>query len=275
MPVMSPLMTVMHKAAEKAVKDLLRDFGELENLQVSEKSPNNFVTAADKRAEATIYHSLKKDRPDWGFLMEESGEVKSESEKSDHSKRFIIDPIDGTHNFMRGIPHWCISIAAEEDGVLTAALILDPLRNEFFMAEKGKGAFCNHRRMRVSGRKELEKSTIAFWYVTSHEYNREEPHILTRIEDDLRSKAAATRQGGSTCLDMAWIAAGRMDGYIQGSDHMGAWDGASGCLLVAEAGGVFTDWNGKKNDAIYQKYFIAGNADIHPQLLAIAQKGAK
>lgn len=266
---MSPLLTVMHKAAEKAVPALLRDFGELESLQVSEKSPNNFVTAADKRAEKTIFLSLAKDRPDWGFLMEEGGEKKSEA-NPDSNKRFIIDPIDGTHNFMRGVPEWCISIGAEEDGEITAALILDPIRQETFWAEKGKGAYLNHKRMRVSGRKSLEQATIAYWFVYNNEYCAEPMHKCRTVEDALRRRASTIRMIGSTCLELAWVAAGRMDGYIQGP--LSPWDLAAGNLLVTEAGGVMTDWNGRKDNVVHQPFVIAGNADVHRELLSIAQK---
>ncbi len=265
MPALSPLMTVIQRAVEKAIPNLMRDFGELESLQISEKSPNDFVTAADKRAEKNIFLSLAKDRPEWGFLMEESGEKKSETHP-DSGKRFIIDPIDGTHNFMRGIPEWCISVAAEEDGEITAGYIFDPLRQETFWAEKGKGAFFNHKRMRVSGKKELEKAAVAFWYGNSAIYNKTDAPIHN-VEVALRKRVAATREIGSSCLELAWVAAGRLDGYIH--NHSQPWDYAAAKLIIEEAGGMFTDWKGEKT--IYSGNGIAGNFDIHRELLKIAQ----
>lgn len=268
MPALSPLMTVMMRAGEKASRSLLRDFGELENLQVSEKSPGQFVTAADRRAEKIIHENLSQDRPDFGFLMEEAGEIKG----NDPERRFIIDPLDGTHNFMRGIPNWCISIGFEEQGEITAGLIINPVMNEMFYAEKGQGAWSrNNRRLRVSGKKTLDQSTIAYWFVFDREYRQEPMHQCRTVEDSLRKQAGSMRQIGSTCLELAWIAAGRMDGYIQGP--LSPWDLAAASLIVREAGGAFTDWQGRKENAVHSPYAIAGNPDIHQALLRLAEKG--
>ncbi len=193
MPALSPLMTIMLRAADKACPQLLRDFAELENLQISEKTPGQFVTAADKRAEDTIHYNLSKDRPDFGFLMEERGEIAGE----DPERRFIIDPIDGTHNFMRGIPHWSISIALEEMGEITAGLIMDPVNNELFYAEKGKGAFSRHVRLRVSGRRELRDATIATWICANREkYPDKVKNPMMTIEEDLRKNCGDFSQMG-------------------------------------------------------------------------------
>ncbi len=267
MAALSAIMTVMMRAAEKAGRGLMRDFGEVENLQVSEKSPGQFVTAADKRAEETIHFNLSKDRPDFGFLMEEHGEIKG----NDPTRRFIIDPIDGTHNFMHGIPHWCISIALEEKGEITAALIADPLRHEMFFAEKGAGAFINNnRRLRVSGRRDLRSAIIASWFVYGDEYVKNENRMI-KHEDEVRRQCGHLRQMGSACLEYAYIAAGRMDGFFQGP--LSPWDNAAGSLIIREAGGLFTNWEGKKENAVYDGFVIAGNPDIHRALYEIAVKG--
>lgn len=266
MAALSPIITVMLRAAEKAGRSLSRDFGEVENLQVSEKSPGQFVTAADKRAEEIIHFNLSKDRPDIGFLMEESGAIKG----NDPTRRFIIDPLDGTHNFMHGIPHWCTSIALEEKGEITAGLIYDSLRHEAFYAEKGSGAFISgNRRLRVSGRRDLSKAIVAAWFVHGNEYAKGE-NLLLKHEDEFRTKVGYFRQMGSACLEYAYIAAGRMDGFFQGP--LSSWDNAAGSLIVREAGGVFTDWEGRRENAVYNGYVIAGNPDIHQALLQIATK---
>lgn len=261
------MMTVMTRAAERASRALLRDFNEVENLQVSEKGPGNFVTAADKRSEKIIYESLSQDRPDFGFLMEESGEIKGK----DTARRWIIDPIDGTHNFMHGIPHWCISIALEEEGEVTAGLIVDPVRNEIFHAEKGGGAFTRGRRLRVSGRRELNKAIVATWFSYGDEFtNPDHKNPTAAIEHDLRKQCGDLRQMGSACLEYAYIAAGRMDGFIQGP--LNPWDNAAGCIIVREAGGVFSDWQGRNEGAHLAQHLIVGNPDIHRALFTLTQQ---
>ena len=156
MALMPPLVTIMVKAAEAAAKSLARDFGECEQLQVSKKGPSNFVTAADKKAEKSIQYTLSKARPEFGFLMEEGGVV----EGTDKTRKFIIDPLDGTNNFLHGVPHWCITMAAEEDGEITHGIVFDVVRNELFWASKGLGAFIRNRKIRVSSRNDLEMSLV-------------------------------------------------------------------------------------------------------------------
>ncbi len=269
MAALSPLMTVMMRAADKACSQLLRDFAELENLQISEKTPGQFVTAADKRAEDTIHYNLSKDRPEFGFLMEESGEIKG----NDPDRRFIIDPIDGTHNFMRGIPHWSISIALEEMDEITAGLIMDPVKNEVFYAEKGKGAFSRHVRLRVSGRRELKSATIGTWVMGAREnYPDNSKNKLLDIEDVLRTKCGDFRQMGSNCLEMAYVASGRLDGQVM--DILSPWDIAAGAIIIREAGGVISDWKGIAKDAVYAGKIITGNSYIHPELLNITKKAS-
>lgn len=267
MPALSPLMTIMLRAAEKAGRSLMRDFGEVENLQVSEKAPGNFVTSADKRAEETIQFNLAKDRPDFGFLMEESGEIKG----NDPERRWIVDPLDGTHNFMHGLPFWAVSIALEEKGEITAGLVTTPLTNEIFYAEKGAGAFSRKGRLRVSGRKELKTAVVTTWYIHGQEYCDDPSSLSLSVEEELRRKCGSIRQIGSTCTEYAWLAAGRIDGYIQGP-RISEWDNAAGSILVREAGGSFSDWKGNRITGAYAGHIIAGNPDIHQALLSIAEK---
>ena len=210
-------LNIMIKAAEKASKVLIRDFGEVEKLQVSIKGPSNFVTNADKKAEKIIIEELSKSRKKFSILSEEIGEIKN----SDINNVWIIDPIDGTTNFLHGIPHFAISIALKSNNEIISGLIFDPIKNEMFYAEKNNGTYFNNQRVRVSKKKILEECLFA-------------TGGKKEIKSDLN-----TRKFGSAALDMAYVAAGRYDGYFQ--NHLHLWDIAAGIIIVKEAGGKINE----------------------------------
>lgn len=255
----SPTVTVMMDAARAAGRRLIRDFGEVENLQVSRKGPADFVSAADKKAEEIIRKSLEKTRPGYGFLLEEGGEVIG----SDKTHRFIIDPLDGTLNFLHGVPHFAVSIALERDGKLRAGVIFDPMRNELFWAEEGNGAWLENRRLRVSARRKLNEAVVTTGIpqlgVGGAELFLDE---LTRI----RQEVAAVRRFGSAALDLAWVAAGRFDGFWE--RKLAPWDIAAGFLLLHEAGGVVTGLN--KSDPM-KGDFVAANTSLAPKLAEVIE----
>jgi len=226
---LSANMNVMLRAAEKAAKSLLRDFGEVEQLQVSRKGPGDFVSAADTRSEEILFEELSKTRPDYAFLMEESG-VRG---NKDAESRWIIDPLDGTMNFLHGIPHWNISIALETRGEVVAGLVFDPVQNELFRAEKGTGAFMRNKRLRVSGRTNIDQAII----ITGGA--RHDPELFMKEFTALQGVAAGMRRFGAAALDLAYIAAGRAEVFWE--HGVKPWDVAAGCLIVKEAGGVATD----------------------------------
>lgn len=268
MPRLSAHMTVMHNAANKAAKRLLRDFMEVENLQVSVKGPGDFVSQADMRAEQTLREELEKARPGYAFLMEESGASGSDK----WAWRWIVDPLDGTTNFLHGIPHWAISIALEKrlaDGSteINAGLVYCPVNGEMFWAEKGIGAYLNDKRLRVSARRDLREALFATGipFAATSSGNR---LAFARTLGALMPNTAGVRRFGSAALDLAWVAAGRYDGYWE----MGIkpWDIAAGMLIVREAGGYATDGEGKDNvdDAV-----VAANPHLHPKLLELVQDG--
>ena len=231
----SGLHNIMMGAARTAARVLNRDFGEVEHLQVSKKGPADFVSAADKKAEEILVEELIASRPGYGFLLEEGDEIKG----TDPSHRFIIDPLDGTTNFLHAIPHFSISIALERNGELVAGVIYDPIRDEMFRAEKGKGAFLNDRRIRVSARKALDSSLLAtgipFKGKPGHGQFLKELHRISQ-------QVSGVRRLGSAALDMAWLAAGRYDGYWE--RNLNLWDIAAGIVLVREAGGLVTNMDG-------------------------------
>ena len=224
----SPVLNVMIRAAEKAARGLKRDFGEVENLQVSRKGPADFVSTADQRAEKALRQELHRARPDHGLLMEESGE----SEGGDPTRRFIVDPLDGTTNFLHGIPHFAISIALEQGGEVTAGVIYDPIKEELFFAEKGVGAFLNDRRLRTSARDRLDLALVATG--APFKGHGERTPFLKEIDAVMRETAGIRRQG-SAALDLAYVAAGRYDGFWE--RDLQPWDIAAGVVLVREAGG--------------------------------------
>ncbi len=233
----SPIITVMTQAAFKAAPGLVRDFGEVENLQVSEKGPSDFVTAGDLRAEKVLHAELKRVRPTYGLLLEEGGAF----EGSDKSRRWIVDPLDGTLNFLHGIPHFAISIALEHDGEIVAGVIYDPLKDELFHAEKGGGAYLNNRRMRVSSRSRLSHAVVATgipWHGRSKSEHTEYLGQLAAMMND----CAGVRRLGAAALDLAYVAAGRYEGFWEPS--LSPWDIAAGILLVREAGGLVSEIDG-------------------------------
>jgi len=251
-------MTIMIRAAEKASRALLRDFGEVENLQVARKGPGDFVTAADKRSEKIIFEELKKARPSYSFMMEESGEIKGE----DRDHVWIVDPLDGTHNFMHGIPHWAIVIALEQRGNVVAGLIYDCAKDEMFTAEKGGGAWNRNRRLRVSGRNQLEQCMVNYGFPYGTQETR------SRLFAELRPVAnmAMTRHMGSAALDLAYVAAGRIDAYWERG--IKAWDVAAGVLLVREAGGFVTSIENDDNP-VHSGNLVAGNQQVQNDLRKI------
>jgi myo-inositol-1(or 4)-monophosphatase len=255
----SALMNVMLAAARKAARNLARDFGEVEQLQVSLKGPANFVSAADHRAEDILHAELTRARPGYGLLMEERGEV----EGADRTHRFIVDPLDGTTNFLHGIPHFAISIALERDGELVAGLILNPAAQEIFTAERGKGAFLNDRRIRVAARTELADSVIGTGI--PHRGRPAHDRYLSELRAVMASSAGVRRLGAAS-LDLAWTAAGRLDGFWE--HNLRPWDLAAGIVVLREAGGFVTDAQGK--DAILAEgSVVAGNEPIHRNLLKL------
>ncbi|MDA7947214.1 MAG: inositol monophosphatase [Hyphomicrobiaceae bacterium] len=261
----SALMNVMTQAARKAGRGLARDFGEVEQLQVSVKGPADFVTAADMRAETILFEELSKARPGYGFLMEERGSV----EGADRTHRWIIDPLDGTTNFLHGIPLFAISLALERDGEIVAGLIFNPASGELFTAERGKGAFLDDRRIRVGGRNDLDTAIIA----TGIPHRGKPDHDLFLREcKHVMSSSAGVRRMGAAALDLAWVAAGRFDGFWE--RNLSAWDIAAGVLMVREAGGFVSGLNGRQ-DMLETGGIIAGNADIHRALSSILKECAK
>ena len=263
MSVISGLMRVMEKAARKAGQRLRRDFGEVEHLQVSRKGPADFVSKADQRAERTLYDELLASRPDWGFVLEEGGTIEGDPSKP----RWIIDPLDGTSNFLHGIPHFAISIAVQEPrldgkgwGEVTAGLVYQPVTDESFWAEKTRGAWLHDRRLRVSGRRHLDESLIATGMPFAGRGSSAE---WQKIYAALGPQVAGIRRFGAASLDLAWVAAGRYEGFWESG--LSPWDTAAGCLLVREAGGFVTDWRGI-SQPICDAQVLAGNDALHSRL---------
>src|SRR6185437_15813074 len=255
----SALMNVMVKAARRAGRSLKRDLGEIENLQVSLKGPANFVSLADKRAEEMLYDDLSKARPGYGFIGEEGGS----REGSDKSHTWIVDPLDGTTNFLHGIPQFAISIGLQREGVLIAGLIYNPANEELYTAERGKGAFLNDQRLRVAGRRQMNECVIACGLPHigrgDHELSRRE---MTAIQD----KVAGLRRFGAASLDLAFVAAGRLDGYWE--RNLQAWDVAAGMLMIREAGGTVSGIQGS-DDPLKTGHIVAENEANHRELVKI------
>jgi myo-inositol-1(or 4)-monophosphatase len=257
----SGLITVMERAARKAAPRLRRDFNEVDALQVSRKGPADFVSMADKRAEQTIFEELRKARPDWGMLLEEGGEIEGDPSKP----RWIVDPLDGTSNFLHGLPHFAISIAVEEPraggrGEITQGLIYQPLTDESFWAEKGRGAWLQDRRLRVSGRRDLGDALIATGIpFRGHGDFNQWAAIFAAVAPEV----AGIRRFGSAALDLAWVAAGRYDGFWE--SDLRPWDVSAGMLLVREAGGFVTDFRGGDR-AVERNEYLAANDVLHSKL---------
>jgi myo-inositol-1(or 4)-monophosphatase len=249
----------MVKAARRAGRNLKRDLGEIENLQVSLKGPANFVSLADKRAEETLYEELIKARPGYGFIGEEGGT----REGTDKANVWIVDPLDGTTNFLHGIPHFAVSIALQRDGALVAGLVYNPANDDLFIAEKGKGAYLNDQRLRVAARKKLNESVIGCGLP---HIGRGDFDVATQELSAIQPQVAGVRRFGAAALDLAWVAAGRLDGYWE--RNLSSWDMAAGMVLVREAGGFVTDIEG--GDKIFEtRDIIAGNDYIHRELVKI------
>jgi len=257
----SPVITVMEQAARKAGRTLVRDFGEVENLQVSLKGPANFVSAADRRAEDILHAELSKARPDFSFLMEERGSVPGK----DASNVWVVDPLDGTTNFLHGIPLFAISIALVKDGAPFAGLIFNPVTDELFVAERGKGAFLHNRRLRVAARRELADCVVTCGI--PHR-SRGDLALFRKELAAVQDRVAGVRRTGAAALDMAWVAAGRFDGFWE--RNLSAWDLAAGLVILREAGGFATDLDG--GEAILDKgSVVAGNEEIQRALLALVK----
>jgi myo-inositol-1(or 4)-monophosphatase len=261
----SALLNVMIAAARKTARALKRDFGELEKLQVSLKGPANFVSSADRRAEETLYQELSKARPGYGFLGEEGGT----REGADKSHRWIVDPLDGTTNFLHGIPQFAISIALEREDSVIAGLIYNPASEEMFIAERGKGAFMNEQRIRVAGRKRLADSVIA---CSLPHIGRGDLALARRETGAVQEQVAGLRRFGSAALDLAWVAAGRLDGYWE--RDIKPWDVAAGSILVREAGGFVSDCDGGA-DIFVKSHVVAGNEAIQKELLRVLKGAGK
>jgi myo-inositol-1(or 4)-monophosphatase len=261
----SATLNVMIKAAYRAGKSLKRDLGEVENLQVSLKGPGNFVTAADRRAEEILRTELAKARPNYGFLGEEGGT----REGSDKSHRWIVDPLDGTTNFLHGIPHFAVSIGLERNGEIVAGLIYNPANDDLFIAERGKGAFLNDRRIRVAARQRLADAVVGCGLP---HYGRGDLALARREIAAAQQHFAGLRRYGAAALDLAWIAAGRLDAYWE--RDLSPWDLAAGLILVREAGGFVSDLDG--GDAIFAKGQVAaGNDTMHRELLRLLKEAGK
>lgn len=259
----SALIEVMTRAVIKAARGLRRDFGELEHLQISKKGTSDFVSAADIRSEKILFEELSHARPQFGFLMEEGGEKKGKT-----NFRWIIDPIDGTTNFIHAVPYFCISVGLEKtlpngDTEIVAGVIYDPIRDEMFTAEKGEGAFLNERKLRISGRKEVEESLLATGMprASRPEYERSQKMLST-----VTGSAAAVRCWGAAALDLAYVAAGRFDGFWY--LNLKPWDVAAGMLMVQEAGGIVTEIGGGTG-MLHSGSILATNGQIHKKVDAL------
>jgi len=254
--ILSPILNVMTAAAEKAARGIIRDFGELEHLQVSKKGLGDFVSTADRRSESILIEELSRARPDYAFLTEETGSIPGTNPEF----CWIIDPLDGTLNFLHGIPHFAIVLALKKEEEIVASVTYAPLQDEMYWAEKGKGSFLNQRRLRVSGRRHLEEAVIG---IGTPFGTHGDPATFQKHLDKLMPITAGTRRFGAAALDLAYVASGRFDAFFE--DHLHPWDMAAGILLVKEAGGYVTEMNG--GDAMLKSgSVLAGNEFIHHKL---------
>ena len=259
MKLSSANINVMVKACRKAAKILIRDFGEIEKLQVSRKGPGDFVTNADKKVEKILIEELMKARPDYSILSEETGQI-----KNDESSKWIIDPIDGTANFLHGIPHFAISVGLEKDKEIICGIIYDPIKDEMFLAEKGNGSYLNNQRIRVSARSKLKDCMI---FTGGPKFDSEDKDLTIKEYNNFSSKVLVPiRKLGSASLDMAYVAAGRCDGFWQ--RNLNYWDIAAGIILVKESGGFVTDFNGE-NEYIQNKTILVTNSKINKEMMQI------
>jgi myo-inositol-1(or 4)-monophosphatase len=261
----SPILNVMANAARKAARGLIRDFGEVEQLQVSVKGPGEFVSTADLRAERTLRAELTRARPGYGLLFEEGGA----SEGSDTRHRWIVDPLDGTTNFLHGIPHFSISIALERDGEIVAGVVYEPTRDEMFSAEKGLGAYVNDRRLRVSARRQLGEAVIGTGMPFGDRAGQ--PGYAETLAA-VMGATSGIRRMGSAALDLAYVAGGRFDGFWEFA--LKPWDLAAGILLVREAGGYVSDMAGG-HDMMSTGDVLAANDHLHLPLAALIKEAIR
>jgi len=259
MPINTPLMNVMVAAARKAGRAIVRDFGELENLQVLRKGLSDFVTKADLKSEKILREELSRTRPHYCFVMEEGGVI----EGPDKSHRWYIDPLDGTTNFMHGVPHFAISVGLEREGQLVAGLVFNPVTDDLFTAEKGQGAWHNERRLRVSARRDLRDSLIATGIPHA---GRPGPEKFVAELNPIMHEVAGVRRFGAAALDLAWVAAGRFDAFWERA--LAPWDVAAGIVLVREAGGLVSDL-ASGQDMLANGHILASNGNLHGPLLKI------
>lgn len=268
MPYLSPALNVMVAAARKAGRPLIRDFGELEHLQVSMKGPADFVSSADQRTEKILIEELTKARPGYSIYAEETGV----HDGPDKTHRFIIDPIDGTTNFLHGVPHFAISIALEREGQLVSGVVFNPVTDDMFVAERGHGAYLNDKRLRVAVRKDLPHALVATGIpFMGRVPDSERKRSLAEVEAVV-SRTSGIRRFGSAALDCAWVAAGRFDGFWERG--LNAWDIAAGVLLVREAGGLVTNLDGTP-DPLKNGDILATNEALHPQLMKIIKEAGR
>jgi len=264
MAVRSALINVMVSSVMKATRALRRDFNEVENLQISRKGPADFVTVADRRVEKVLKEELSRVRPDFGFIMEESG-----NDREDAPNVFIVDPIDGTTNFIHGLPHFATSVAVRSGDEITAAVTYAPLTEELFWAEKGQGAYLNDHRLRVSGRRRMEDSIFAtgipFFGRAGHQEFLADAAEIMKVSAGLRRFGAAT-------LDLAYVAAGRFDGFWE--EGLQPWDLAAGILLVREAGGYVSNMSGG-SDVLGTGGIIAANDQLHAPLERVIKRARR
>ena len=261
----SAIITVIERACRKVAPKLRRDFGEVAQLQVSRKGPSDFVSNADRAAEETLVEELSRARPGWGFMLEEGEDIGG----SEGAPRFIIDPLDGTSNFLHGVPHFAISVAVEHEGVVQAGLVYQPLSDESFWAERGRGAWLNNQRLRVSGRTNLGDALVATGIpYRGHGDRARFEAILSAIMPEV----AGIRRFGAASLDLAWVAAGRFDGFWE--EGLAPWDVAAGILLVREAGGFVTDFQGGDR-MVERREIVAGNGALHSRLHRIVAGALK
>ena len=256
----SALINVMIRSADRAARRLKRDFGEVTNLQVSRKGPADFVSTADLKAEQILREELQRARPDYGFLMEESGSV---APRGEEARRWIVDPLDGTTNFLHGLPHFAISIALAEGEEVVAGVVYDPIKDEMFFAEKGAGAYLNDRRLRVSGRRELAEALFATGipFKGAGEPDRFQAELVGFMRE-----TAGVRRWGTASLDLAYVAAGRYEGFWERG--LSPWDVAAGQLLVREAGGYVTAIDGSPFQ-LEGRSLLAANDSLHKHALSL------
>jgi len=259
----SPHINLITRACMKASRSLIRDFGEIEHLQVSSKGPGDFVSSADKRTEKIIIEELQKAHPEYGIITEETGIIN----KSNIKNRWIIDPIDGTTNFLNGIPQFAISIAYEENNEIMCGIIFDPIKNEMFAAEKGNGAYLNNSRIRVSNKKKLSDSLLVTGGPKYSSKNKEK--IFSEYIEISRKILFPVRKFGSAALDLAYVACGRFDGSWH--RELNYWDFAAGIVILKEAGG-FIDFFENDNNIPLKKNVLASNSNIHDQLKNLINK---